>query len=66
MRVTAILEQAEKLRQVSENLGNLADELAPVSEELSILSGNVRHSAALLEVLVAMKMGQGKKTGFAD
>ena len=57
MHATEILEQAEKLREVSENLECLAEELAPVSKELSILSGNVRHSAALLEVLVAMKMG---------
>jgi hypothetical protein len=57
MHTTEILEQAEKLREVSENLESLAEELAPVSTELSILSGNVRRSAALLEVLVAMKMG---------
>jgi hypothetical protein len=30
---------------------------APIEEALSILSGNVRNSASLLEVLVALRMG---------
>jgi hypothetical protein len=59
MPATAILSQAKTPRQVSDNLDDLADQHPPVSSELLVLSGNVRRSAALLEVLVAMKMGPG-------
>jgi hypothetical protein len=37
----------------------LAEQHAPIAEALSLLSGSVRNSATLLEVLVAVKMGQG-------
>jgi hypothetical protein len=37
----------------------LAEQHAPISDALSILSGSVRNSATLLEVLVALKMGPG-------
>jgi hypothetical protein len=35
----------------------LAEEHPPFSEELAALSGSVRNSATLLEVLVALKLG---------
>jgi hypothetical protein len=52
-----ILLEAKKLHKVSDSLDVLAEQHAPISEALSILSGSVRNSATLLEVLVALKMG---------
>ena len=60
MPSTAILQEAQKLHSVSDRLDALAEELEGhpmVSEALSTISGNVRHTATLLEVLVVTKMG---------
>jgi hypothetical protein len=56
MPAIAILQEAGKLHEVSDNLDVLAGEHAPISEALAILSGSVRNSATLLEVLVALKL----------
>ena len=56
----AILQEAQKLHSVSDRLDALAEELeghAVLSEALIAISGNVRHTATLLEVLVVTKMG---------
>jgi hypothetical protein len=42
---------------VSNRLDELAEERPLVSDALITISGNVRHTAALLEVLVVAKMG---------
>jgi hypothetical protein len=42
---------------VSENLDSLAEEHAPVAEALIIMARTIRHSATLLEVLVALRLG---------
>jgi hypothetical protein len=52
----AILHEAQKLHRVSDRLDLLASELPLVSEALISISGSVRNTATLLEVLVAMKM----------
>jgi hypothetical protein len=52
-----ILLEARKLHKISESLDVLATQHAPLAEELTVLSGSVRNSATLLEVLVAVKMG---------
>jgi hypothetical protein len=57
MPVEKILREAKKLRSVSDNLDTLAYQNAPITNELSILSGSVRNSAALLEVLVTLRLG---------
>ena len=57
MPVNEILQEAKKLHKVSDSLTLLAEKHAPVSEALSILSGSVRNSATLLEVLVALRLG---------
>jgi hypothetical protein len=57
MPAKAILQEAGKLHKISNNLNTLAEEHAPLGEALSILSGNVRNSANLLEVLVALRLG---------
>ncbi len=57
MPPTAILQEAQKLHNVSDRLDSLADQHPLVSEALITISGSVRHTATLLEVLVATKMG---------
>jgi hypothetical protein len=57
MPPTAILQEAEKLHNVSDRLDSLADQHPLVSEALITISGNIRNTATLLEVLVATKMG---------
>ena len=52
-----ILQEAKKLRKVSDSLNMLSTQHAPLAEALSILSGNVRNSASLLEVLVELRLG---------
>ena len=52
-----ILLEAKKLRKVSDSLNVLSTQNAPLAEALSILSGNVRNSASLLEVLVELRLG---------
>jgi hypothetical protein len=59
MPANEILQEAKKLHKVSDSLDLLAEQHAPIAEALSLLSGSVRNSATLLEVLVAVKMGQG-------
>jgi len=57
MHSNAILHEAQQLHNVSERLDLLAEEHPVVSEALITISGTVRNTATLLEVLVAMKMG---------
>ena len=57
MPAKEILQEANKLHKVSDSLDVLAVQHAPIAEALSILSGSVRNSATLLEVLVALRLG---------
>jgi hypothetical protein len=57
MPSSAILHEAQKLHNVSDRLDALAEEHPVVSDALITISGNVRHTAALLEVLVVTKIG---------
>jgi len=66
MRSSAILHEAQKLHLVSDRLDTLADEHPVVSEALLTISGNVRHTATLLEVLVVTKMGLLPESGPAN
>ncbi len=56
MYKNSILDEVQKLYSVSDRLDALAEEHPLVSEALVAISGNVRNTAALLEVLVAMKI----------
>jgi hypothetical protein len=56
MPSTAILREAQHLYNVSDRLDLLAEQLPVVSEALTTISGSVRNTATLLEVLVATKM----------
>jgi hypothetical protein len=66
MPQTAILQEAKNLHGVSDRLDSLAEEhekLPAVSEALITISGNVRHTATLLELLVELKMGPPTQAG---
>jgi hypothetical protein len=54
---SAILHEAQQLHNVSDRLDSLAGVHPIVSEALVTISGSVRNTATLLEVLVATKMG---------
>ncbi len=56
MPATAILYEVQKLYDVSDRLDSLAGEHPVVSEALVAISGSVRNTATLLEVLVATKI----------
>jgi hypothetical protein len=57
MHSNSILQEIQELYSVSDRLDLLADQHPLVSEGLVAISGSVRNTATLLEVLVAMKMG---------
>ena len=57
MHSNAILQEARQLHGVSDRLDSLAEEHPVVSEALVTISGSVRNTATLLEVLVATRMG---------
>ena len=56
MHPSAILHEALQLYNVSDRLNSLAEQHSVVSEALQTISGTVRNTATLLEVLVATKM----------
>jgi len=56
MPPTAILYEIQKLYDVSDRLNLLSEQHPLVSEALISISGSVRNTATLLEVLVATKM----------
>jgi hypothetical protein len=66
MPSNTILQEAQKLHDVSERLDSLADEHPTVSEALMTISGNVRHIATLLQVLVVTKMEKFPEPGPAN
>jgi hypothetical protein len=55
MPSTAILREVQQLYNVSDRLDSLAEQHPLVSEALVSISGSVRNTATLLEVLVATK-----------
>ena len=57
MPANEILQEARKLHNVSASLSALAEQHAPLAEALMILAETIRNSAALLEVLVALRLG---------
>jgi len=57
MHLNPILREAEQLHNVSDRLDVLAEEHPVVSEALITISGSVRNTATLLEVLVTTTMG---------
>lgn len=66
MPTTKILREAQNLHGVSDRLDSLAEEYPVVSEALITISGNVRQTATLLEVLVVTKLGPRSDPGLAN
>ncbi len=56
MHTNAILHEVQQLYNVGDRLDSLAGQYPLVSEALITISGSVRNTATLLEVLVATKM----------
>jgi hypothetical protein len=56
MHANAILHEVHQLYNVSDRLDSLAEQHPLVSEALITISGSVRNTATLLEVLVATKI----------
>jgi hypothetical protein len=56
MHANAILKEVQQLYNVSDRLDSLAEQHPLVSEALITISGSVRNTATLLEVLVATRM----------
>jgi hypothetical protein len=56
MHAKAILHEVQQLYNVSDRLDTLSAQHPLVSEALITISGSVRNTATLLEVLVAMKI----------
>ena len=56
MPPTAILYEIQKLYDVSDRLDSLSEQHPLVAEALITISGSLRNTATLLEVLVATKM----------
>jgi hypothetical protein len=56
MPSNAILREAQQLHKVSDRLDSLAEQHPLVSDALITISGSVRNTATLLEVLVATKI----------
>jgi hypothetical protein len=55
MAFEAILADAAQLHNVSNRLEALAEQHPPVSEALMMISGSVRDTATVLEVLIVTK-----------
>jgi hypothetical protein len=56
MNPSAILHEVQQLYNVSDRLGLLAEQHPRATEALIAISGSVRSTATLLEVVVATKM----------
>jgi hypothetical protein len=56
MPSTAILQEVQRLYGVSDRLDSMSELHPLISEALLVISGSVRNTATLLEVLVATKM----------
>ncbi|MGB8012141.1 MAG: hypothetical protein WCF68_11040 [Terriglobales bacterium] len=56
MPSTALLQEVHRLYAVSDRLDALSEQHPLVSEALLVISGSVRNTATLLEVLVATKI----------
>jgi hypothetical protein len=66
MHPTGILHEVQQLYNVSDRLDSLAEQHPVISEALITISGSIRNTATLLEVLVATKMAPLFGLGPAD
>ena len=66
MHPNAILHEVQQLYNVSDRLDSLSEKHPLVSEAVLTISGNVRNTATLLEVLVVTKMRSVSGFDLAD
>ena len=66
MHSTAILQEVQHLYRVSDRLDSLSEQHPIISEALIVISGSVRNTATLLEVLVATKIAPLPEFGAAN
>jgi hypothetical protein len=66
MPSAAILQEVHRLCAVSDRLNSLAEQHPTISEALLTISGSVRNTATLLEVLIATKLSPGSGLGPAN
>ena len=66
MAFEAILDEVDQLQNVSTRLEGLAEQNPPVSEALITIAGNVRSTATVLAVLVAIKLHSGNGHTLSD
>jgi hypothetical protein len=66
MPSSAILHEAQQLYNVSDRLDSLSEKHPLISDALITISGSVRNTATLLEVLVATKTGLISGLDLAD
>jgi hypothetical protein len=66
MHPNPILHEVQQLHDVSDRLDSLSGQHPPVAEGLIAISGSVRNTATLLEVLVATKMAPTPISGFGN
>jgi len=66
MPSTSILREVQQLYNVSDRLDSLAEQHPLVSEALVTISGSLRNTATLLEVLVVTKMAPISELDPAD
>ena len=65
MAFEAILDEVDQLHNVSTRLEGLAEQHPPVEEALMTIAGNVRSTATVLAVLVAIKLQRGEGSAFS-
>ena len=61
MQMNAILDEVQQLYSVIDRLEALAEQHPLVSDALVTISGSVRNTATLLEVLVEIKMAPSQE-----
>jgi len=64
--IKAFLNEVEELREVCLRLDQLGVQHPPVTSQLSVISGTIRNSATLLEVLVTIKFGNPPDGNYSD
>jgi hypothetical protein len=60
MTAKAILQEAEELKNVCDRLEAAAEQHSTVTDALLTICGTIRSTAALIEVLVATKLGTSR------
>jgi hypothetical protein len=66
MPSSTILLEVDRLHDVCGRLDTLAEQHPTMSEALMVITGNIRQTATLLQILVVTKMSQASGTDIAS